>query len=96
MKIDTLKRLGDWIENENGQLIERQWDWGDGNTTIIQFQWLKNKVIADTIMYRNKSGYIYFDRVFDHRNFWQKLTVKIHFPEPYQPEQKKRVRYETT
>jgi hypothetical protein len=83
MKICTLYRLGDWIENDEGKLIERQWDWGDGNTTIRQFQWHKGKSISNKIMYRNKFGDIYFDFVIDYRNWWEKLTVKINFPEPY-------------
>ena len=83
MKVQTIKRAGDWIENNDGKIIERQWDFADGKTAISQFQWYKEKVIAERRLYRNNLNEIYFDIVHDRRNLWQKLFIKISFQNPY-------------
>lgn len=83
MKVGTVERFGDWIESNEGKVIERQWDFSNGKTAISQFQWYKGKVIAERRLYRNNLNEVYFKIIHDRRNFWQKLFVKIHFKDPY-------------
>ena len=85
MRIKTLIRHGDWIEDEDGRVIERQWDWGDGKCTIRQYQYHKGEKIAERVLYRNKAGEIYYQFDCDWRSIWQKLFVKFKFQNPYKP-----------
>lgn len=85
MRIKKLIRHGDWIENEDGRVIERQWDFGDGKCKISQYQYHKGNKIAERVIFRDKWGNIYHEFTCDWRSAWQKLTVKLKFNNPYKP-----------
>lgn len=81
---EQLIRPGDWIINEDGEVIERQWDFGDGKCKISQYQYHKGNKIAERVIYRDKWKKTYFEMTYDFRNFWQSLFVKIHFEKPWE------------
>ena len=83
MNVKKLNRQGDWIEDEDGRVIERQWDFGDGKCKISQYQYNKEIKIAERVLYINKFGEIYHQFTCDWRNFWQKITIKLKFQEPH-------------
>jgi hypothetical protein len=84
MNVKTILREGDLIEDNEGNIIEKQRDWNNG-CVIEQWQWYKGKNIAHRQIYKNKYWETQYDKISDRRNFWQSLTVKIEFPEPYNP-----------